>query len=84
MLALPDHVRLTDTDYGAVLLDARSGGYWRLNPTATLALRTFLGGGDLEQAVAAIVDQYEVDEQTASADVSALVEELRSADLVRS
>jgi hypothetical protein len=84
MLALRDHVRLTDTEYGAVLLDARSGDYWRLNPTAALVLRTLLDGGDLEQAVAAMVDQYEVDEQTAAVDVSALVDELRSVDLVRS
>jgi hypothetical protein len=43
-----EHLAVTDTDYGAVLLDTKSGAYWQLNPTAALVTRTLLDGGDLE------------------------------------
>ncbi|MEV7687202.1 lasso peptide biosynthesis PqqD family chaperone [Streptomyces bungoensis] len=69
------------TDYGTVLLDQRSGEYWELNPTATLAVDTLMAGGDEETAAAAITERFDVDADRARADVRALVEQLRAGGL---
>lgn len=79
----PD-ISTADTDYGAVLLDERSGDYWQLNATGALVVRTLLDGGTQADATAALVDQFEVDEAQANADVAALLDGLRSAGLVAS
>lgn len=64
----------------AVLLDARSGEYFELNESGTLALRALLAGGD---AVAALVEAFEVDRRTAQADVDALCATLVARGLLR-
>jgi Coenzyme PQQ synthesis protein D (PqqD) len=81
-LKLRGGVSAADTDYGIALLDEDSGQYWNLNPTGALTLRTLLEGGTPEQAVQALIEQYEVDADTASQDVQELMSELRSAGLV--
>jgi len=83
MLKLRDGVSAADTDYGMALLDEDSGQYWNLNPTAALALRTLLDGASTAQAVRELTEQYEVDADTASQDVEALLGELHSAGLVK-
>ena len=83
-LRLRAEVSATDTKYGAVLLDERSGDYWKLNPTGALILLRLLAGDDPAQAAAALVAEYEVDEARALLDVTALLDELRSARLVMS
>jgi len=82
-LKLRDGVSAADTDYGMALLDEDSGQYWNLNPTAALALRTLLDGASTAQAVRELTEQYEVDADTASQDVEALLGELHSAGLVK-
>jgi len=82
-LALRDGVAAADTDYGITLLDADSGQYWTLNPTAALALRTLLDGGTSAQAAQALTEEYAVDAGTAGRDVETLVSELHEAGLVR-
>jgi hypothetical protein len=82
-LALRDGVAAADTDYGITLLDADSGQYWTLNPTAALALRTLLDGGTSAQAAQALTEEYAVDAGTAGRDVETLVSELHAAGLVR-
>jgi hypothetical protein len=79
---LPEHVSLTATEYGAVLLDQASGQYWQLNPVGALVLRSVLGGATLEQTAELVVDRYQVDQDTATGDAATLLEELRSADLI--
>ena len=83
MLKLRDGVSAADTDYGMALLDEDSGQYWNLSPTAALALRTLLDGASTAQAVRELTEQYEVDADTASQDVEALLGELHSAGLVK-
>ncbi|SFQ48817.1 Coenzyme PQQ synthesis protein D (PqqD) [Amycolatopsis arida] len=83
-LRLRPDVSLTDTEYGTVLLDERSGRYWQLNPTATVVVRTLLDGGDAEAAVSALAGEYAVAEDRARNDVTSLVDGLRSAGLVTS
>jgi hypothetical protein len=81
-LTLRPGVSTADTDYGTTLLDEDSGEYFTLNPTATLVLKTLLGGGSPEQAARAVAEQYAVDPQTAGRDVADLIGDLRSARLV--
>jgi hypothetical protein len=81
-LKLRDGVSIADTDYGMAVLDEDSGQYWNLNPTAALALRTLLNGGNTAKAVQELTEQYAVDADTANRDVEDLVGELQSAGLV--
>ncbi|GAB7046339.1 lasso peptide biosynthesis PqqD family chaperone [Catenuloplanes indicus] len=76
-------VLMTETDYGVVLLDERTGAYYTLNPTAALVVRTLDSGGDGAAAAAALVAQFGADPATASADVAELVGSLRTAGLLR-
>ncbi|WP_069813828.1 lasso peptide biosynthesis PqqD family chaperone [Streptomyces sp. TP-A0874] len=74
---------VTDTEYGAVLLDAKSGQYWQLNPTAALVVRVLLDGGDEPEAVRRVTEHFEVDVERASVDVHALIESMREAGVVQ-
>lgn len=83
-LQLRTDISTADTDYGTVLLDERDGNYWQLNATGALVVQTLLAGGTQAEAVAALVDRFEVDESQAAGDVAALLDGLRSAGLVTS
>ncbi|MER7109785.1 lasso peptide biosynthesis PqqD family chaperone [Streptomyces sp. NPDC000229] len=74
-------VSTTETRYGTVLLDQRSGHYWELNPTGTLIVRVLMEGGDEAAAADALVDAYDIDRPRAEQDVALLVAELRSSGL---
>ncbi|WP_066061978.1 lasso peptide biosynthesis PqqD family chaperone [Frankia sp. EI5c] len=80
---LLEHVVRTRTEYGAVLLDERTGRYFTLNPTADLAVGILMDGGTAAQAARAVTEAYEVDGTTALADIEALTRALRAAGLVR-
>ncbi|EME98378.1 lasso peptide biosynthesis PqqD family chaperone [Streptomyces mobaraensis NBRC 13819 = DSM 40847] len=73
----------TDTEYGTVLLDEATGRYWQLNATASLALRTLLAGGTVDQAADALTEGYAVDAERARADVERLLTGMRAAKVVR-
>lgn len=75
-------VTMVETDYGWVLLDEAGGGFFSLNPSGVLAVRTMLDGGGIDEAVVAITDQYAVDAATARVDVEELVGALDAAKLV--
>jgi hypothetical protein len=77
-------VSVTDTEYGTVLLDERSGRYWQLNPTGAFVIDALLKGRTTEQAVAALTEEYRVAEPQARQDVMVLLDGLRSAGLVAS
>ncbi|WP_242902122.1 lasso peptide biosynthesis PqqD family chaperone [Actinomadura terrae] len=83
-LRLRPGVSTTDTAYGTVLLDERSGDYWQLNPTAARVLRLLADGSTTEEAAATMAEEFDVDEPQALRDVTALVGQLRTAGLVRS
>lgn len=84
MLRLRDDVSITETEDNVVLLDERAGEYFQLNPSGALALRTLLDGGTPEQAARVLTEQFDVDDERAGRDVSALVTDLRAAGLVTS
>lgn len=82
MITLRENVAFADTDYGTALLDERSGVYWLVNSTGALALQVLLDGGDMDQAVAAVLDRYLVDRDTVTRDLHNLLARLRDAGLV--
>lgn len=81
-LRLLDHVLVTQTEDGAVLLNERNGQYWQLNQSGWLILQTLLRDGNPDAAAAALVARYPVEPDQARADVQALLVTLRSARLV--
>jgi PqqD family protein of HPr-rel-A system len=81
-LRLLDHVVMTETEDGAVLLNERSGQYWQLNRSGWLILQTLLRDGTPDAAAAALAARYPVEPDQARADVEALLATLRTARLV--
>jgi predicted deacylase len=81
-ITLRDRVSVVDTNYGAVLLDVKTGVYWELNSSGAVALKALLACADIDAATAEVTAQFDVDQQTATGDVRALLAELRSAGLV--
>ncbi|GAB3499176.1 coenzyme PQQ synthesis protein D (PqqD) [Amycolatopsis cihanbeyliensis] len=77
-----EHVTMTETDYGVVLLDLRSGQYFQLNPTAATVVRILRDGGDVAGAVDAVVGAFDVDRQRAEQDVTALLSDLRDSGVL--
>ncbi|MFN8639079.1 MAG: PqqD family protein [Dehalococcoidia bacterium] len=52
-----------------VLLDLRSGTYFTLSTVASTVWSSLEGGHGLDEVVAAVVEEFEIDEATARADV---------------
>ncbi|GGS36102.1 MULTISPECIES: lasso peptide biosynthesis PqqD family chaperone [Streptomyces] len=76
------HLVVTDTDYGAVLLDTKSGQYWQLNPPGAVIVRTLLDGEGPDEAIRRVTDRFDVETERATTDVHALIEAMRSAGVV--
>lgn len=84
-IALRDGVRLTTFPDGAVLLDTRTGRYWKLNTTGALMLQALLDGASVRQASRLLAEQYrQVSPDQAGRDLDGLLEHLRDAGLVTS
>ncbi|MEV1001518.1 lasso peptide biosynthesis PqqD family chaperone [Nonomuraea sp. NPDC050202] len=81
-VSLHPGVTLTPIDEVAVLLDERTGRYRQLNATATLVLRSLLAGHGPAGAARELVRTYPDATPTAEADIAALVERLRAANLI--
>lgn len=75
-------VSLADTGTGLVLLDQAAGRFWQLNPTGAVALRMLLDGSTEPETARALADRHAVEVERAGADVAALLESLRAADLI--
>lgn len=81
-LELRGGILMAETEYGAALLDEKSGEYWTLNPTAAVVLETMLAGRGTDDAVHALTERYDVSDSLAQEDVDRILTELRSAGLV--
>lgn len=81
-IRLPDHVTVTSTEYGLVLLDEQAGAYWNLNPTGALVVDTVAAGGTASDAARRLAAEHDVDLPTARSDVDALLAQMREAGLV--
>ncbi|MBV9024428.1 MAG: lasso peptide biosynthesis PqqD family chaperone [Streptomycetaceae bacterium] len=77
----PD-VSMTDTDDGTVLLHQRTGRYWQLNITGSKVLHRLLDGESPETIAAGFAAAHGIDPQRAEHDVSAVIHQLCSAELV--
>ena len=66
----------------ALLINVVTGRYYSLADAGCVAWVHLSSGGSLEEAVAAIVDRYDVDAGAVSDDVRALVEELLAEELL--
>ncbi|OFS26526.1 lasso peptide biosynthesis PqqD family chaperone [Brevibacterium sp. HMSC07C04] len=64
-------VHVVDTEYGQVLLNEADGAYLHLNATAALIKSRLDAGDDTDAIVRALVDEYDVDADTARRDVEA-------------
>jgi len=81
---LRDHLTVTDTEYGVVLLDEAHGEYWNLNPTGAVILRAVLEGGTPDDAARALTEEFDVESEAARTDVGELLGQLKSAGLLES
>ena len=75
-------VSTAETDAGLTVLDEDSGEYFNLNPTGALVLRVLLDGGTADRAVERLMAAYDVDRDTAEADVRDLLSAFEQARLV--
>lgn len=66
----------------AVLLDARSGEYFELDPAATVIVRALVAAGTPDAAVAALCAAFEVDASRAARDAAGFIDELRARGLL--
>ncbi len=81
-LSLADGVSIARTDDGAVLLDERTGRYWRLNGSGARLLQALLDGRDTRQAALDAAAGATVPADRAARDAAGLVDKLRGAGLV--
>ncbi|WP_412126088.1 lasso peptide biosynthesis PqqD family chaperone [Streptomyces platensis] len=65
-----------------MLLNERTGRYWQLNATGGQVLRRLLDGHEATRIAAEVADLHRIDHQRAELDVAAVIEQLRTAQLV--
>lgn len=67
-------VSRVSTEYGEVLLDEETGGYWHINETASLVLNSLEEDHDEDHAAQKLVESYGIDPVRARQDVKAIAE----------
>lgn len=83
MYDISDGVRSTRNEDGGIVLDIDHGQMFRLNPVGALILES-LGKGCVEAEIAQeIACQYNISEETASADVREFLSSLEEHRLIR-
>ena len=75
---LNENFHLTETDYGAVLLDEATGEYWELNPSGALILSLLLDDAAEADVAEKVTARYEVERAQAERDIAELVHGLRT------
>lgn len=80
MVVLRQGVSFAQTRYGGVLLDEKEGVFWRLNSTAAAVISAITSGAE---PVTAVAEAFDVTADDPTADVNAMIAELRSAGLLR-
>lgn len=81
------HLRVDDVTWRevgdeAVVLESATGTYLTLNPSGKLLWRALERGATASEMAAMLVEQYGIDEELATADVSAFLDRLRARRLV--
>ena len=75
-MTIPEQVIFRQMGDEMVLLDLESGLYFGVDGVGQRIWETFAEGRNLEEAVAVVVAEYEVEEAQAQADVIAFVSDL--------
>lgn len=65
---------VAQTEHGTVVLDGSKGQYWELNTTGGVVVEAASRGATLDEVIALVQQQFEVDHDAARADVEALIE----------
>ena len=78
----PDVVHTTLADGQAVLLHMQTHKYYSLNRTGSRVWTLLEAGDSLEQVSEKIASDFGIDSERASADVTSLIDALKSAGLV--
>lgn len=76
-------VSAIESDGVLVILDQRSGRYWQLNRTGTLAMRELLAGATAQEAARKLAAESNIPCEQATADIAALLRQLSAAKLTR-
>ena len=77
-----DAIAWREIDGETVLLDLRTSTYLAVNASATLLWRLLADGTSAEMLAAALVDEYDIAPDEASADVEAFLQDCRERELL--
>jgi hypothetical protein len=80
--SIPEDIVFRDLAGEAVLLNLGTGMYFGLNGMGTQIWRLISEGYSLEQLVAAVLEEYEIDEDRVRKDLAILLEQLSDAGLL--
>lgn len=69
-------ISIASTDYGAVLLDKKRGGYWQVNDSGAFIVDGIENGMPIDEIANGLVEAFDVDLHKAQKDVINLVREL--------
>ena len=83
LFTVDEKISMVTTEYGVVVLNMKSGGYFELNQSGALVLDALVNGGDLANATRRLTDEYDIDEETARQDAAEILAELVSAGILR-
>ena len=76
-LSLAPGVSVLETEKGTVLFDGRQGRYFQLNELGLTVVRPLEEGKDADAIVRRVVEAYDVDPNTADADVKAFLAHIK-------
>jgi hypothetical protein len=79
---IPAHVHARRFDDELVVLHLGAGAYFSLDAVGTLIWEQIVGGKTIDETIASLLAEFEVDELTARADVQRLAAELVDAGLL--
>jgi len=82
-MKLTNGVIFTETEEGTILLDARHGKYWHLNPTGVNVLRSVLAGEALRDVATRLAHELGADSAQVLEDCQVLLRNLTEARLVK-
>lgn len=83
-LAPRNGVTFCTAEHGAVLLDTAAGQFYGLDPVAATAWTALAEGGDITDAITAVLTRFDIDEPTARTDLTRLITDLRERNLLAS
>ena len=83
-MKIPEHIRTTITQDGAVLMDIQGGHMLTLNPIGSIIWQQLNDGRAPEQIATRLATEFDVPQEQASADVNEFLEQLEAQHLIES